>query len=840
MSLLAFTTDNTDLSLVYHGHHTGMLVLLSLLIAILAAYTSFSHRHLMQQAVSTLSYRLWLSSGSVAMGLGVWAMHFTGMMSLQLPVEVGYQLSLTLFSVLPAIAAAYVTLNVVAADVQRPLAIVRGGALMGAGIGCMHYIGMAAMVMQAERLYQPLLFVLSILVAVLLATLALWVRPLLSRWLANQLLLEFISSVVMGLAIASMHYVAMHATVFLPAEKLHGFAGIVMSKQTLGTLAVVVAVAILLLSTITVLMRRRLLDAEQSRYQAMLETQQLALRLQGIASRVPGLVYEFRLTNDGHFSFPYASEAIRDIYGISPEQAKQNASPVLEAIHPDDRDAMMQSVYRSAEQLSVWHHEYRVQDSSGKVRWLLGNAQPLRDEGGVNWSGFITDVTARKAIDQQLQQLAYFDSLTGLFNRGKIQQQLQQLCDEAGTDGAVAVILLDIDQFKRLNDTQGHQAGDQLLIQLANRLRMAAPANAYCGRLSGDEFVLLLAGASQHALEYWAEQHCSVLRDLMRQPFDIQQHQYCCTVSLGYCLAHTGASSDELLKQAAIALSHAKAQGGNSHVGFNPSMTVEIQQRYQLELALAAALADEQFEIHYQPQLTDTGKVVGVEALLRWQHPKLGYVSPARFIPLAEETGQIDSIGHWVLQQACAQLQQWQNEPLLRDLVMSVNISARQFYQPEFVMQVEQCLQKYQLKPQQLMLELTESLILADLDDAVSRMQQIKQMGVRFSMDDFGTGYSSLSYLSRLPFDEVKIDQYFVRSASSGKPRDWVIVEAIIGIANTFGMKLIAEGVETEVQRELLRQSGCYCYQGYLFAKPAIAQQIAEWIILHTNGVDNS
>lgn len=833
MSLLAFTTNNTDLSLAYHGHHTGMLVLLSLLIAILAAYTSFSHRHLMQQAVSTLSYRLWLSSGSVAMGLGVWAMHFTGMMSLQLPVEVGYQLSLTLLSVLPAIAAAFVTLNVVAADVQRPLAIVRGGALMGAGIGCMHYLGMAAMVMQAERLYQPLLFVLSVLVAVLLATLALWVRPLLSRWLANQLLLELISSVVMGLAIASMHYVAMHATVFLPAEQLHGLGGMVMSKQTLGTLAVVVAVAILLLSTITVLMRRRVLDAEQSRYQAMLETQQLALRLQGIASRVPGLVYEFRLTNDGHFSFPYASEAIRDIYGISPEQAKQDALPVLEAIHPDDRDAMMQSVYRSAEQLSVWHHEYRVQDSSGKVRWLLGNAQPLRDEDGVSWSGFITDVTARKAIDQQLQQLAYFDSLTGLFNRGKIQQQLQQLCDEAGTDGAVAVILLDIDQFKRLNDTQGHQAGDQLLIQLATRLRMAAPANAYCGRLSGDEFVLLQAGASQHELESWTEQYCSSLRELMRQPFDIQQHQYCCTVSLGYCLAHSGASSDELLKQAAIALSHAKAQGGNSQVGFNPAMTVEIQQRYQLELALAAALADQQFELHYQPQLTDMGKVVGVEALLRWQHPELGYVSPARFIPLAEETGQIDSIGHWVLQKACAQLQQWQSDPLLRDLVMSVNISARQFYQPEFVTQVEQSLQKYQLKPQQLMLELTESLILADLDDAVSRMQQIKQMGVRFSMDDFGTGYSSLSYLSRLPFDEVKIDQYFVRSASSGKPRDWVIVEAIIGIANTFGMKLIAEGVETEVQRELLRQSGCYCYQGYLFAKPAMAAEIASWITGH-------
>lgn len=568
--------------------------------------------------------------------------------------------------------------------------------------------------------------------------------------------------------------------------------------------------------------------------------QQLALRLQGIASRVPGMVYEFRLANGGHFSFPYASEAIRDIYAISPEQAKQDALPVLEAIHPDDRDAMLQSVYRSADQLSLWHHEYRVQDSNGKVRWMLGNAQPQRDPGGVSWSGFITDVTARKATEQQIQQLAYFDSLTGLFNRGKIQQQLQQLCDAVNEHNAVAVILLDIDQFKRLNDTQGHQAGDQLLLQVAERLRMAAPVNAYCGRLSGDEFVMLLAGASQTELGPVAEQQCSALRQLMQQSFDIQQHQYHCTVSIGYCLAQSGASSDELLKQAAIALSHAKALGSNSQVCFNPAMTAEIQQRYQLEIALAAALAAGQFELHYQPQLTDTGKVVGVEALLRWQHPELGYVSPARFIPLAEETGQIDSIGHWVLQQACAQLQQWQSEPLLRDLVMSVNISARQFYLPEFVGQVQQCLTTYQLEPQQLMLELTESLILADLDDAVSRMQQIKQLGVRFSMDDFGTGYSSLSYLSRLPFDEVKIDQYFVRSASSGKPRDWVIVEAIIGIANTFGMKLIAEGVETQAQRDLLRQSGCYCYQGYLFAKPAAAAETAHWINKHNNQADSA
>ena len=222
--------------------------------------------------------------------------------------------------------------------------------------------------------------------------------------------------------------------------------------------------------------------------------------------------------------------------------------------------------------------------------------------------------------------------------------------------------------------------------------------------------------------------------------------------------------------------------------------------------------------------------MVGVEALLRWYCPELGMVSPAEFIPLAEETGLIEDIGFWVLHQACQQLQQWQADPLLTGVTMSVNISARQFYLPEFVSIVQQCLEQYQFAPQCLMLELTESLILADLEDAVARMQQIKQLGVKFSMDDFGTGYSSLSYLSRLPFDEVKIDQYFVRSGSTGQPRDWAIVDAIVGIANTYGMKLVAEGVETPAQQALLRQSGCRCYQGYLFARPAPAADTELWI----------
>lgn len=834
MSLLEFTSDTTDFSVAYHGHHAMALVLLSLLIAVLAAYTSFSHRHLMQSSGNNVSRWLWHSSGAVAMGLGVWAMHFTGMMSLQLPVEVNYQLGLTLLSVLPAIAAAYVTLQVVAAADQRPVHIMTGGVLMGAGIGTMHYTGMAAMVMQAERLYQPLMFAVSIFVAVALATLALGVRPWLAGLIRNKAILELLSSVVMGLAIASMHYVAMHATVYLPATEIGAGGGITMSKQTLGTLAVVVAVAILLLATVAVVMRQRITFAEQSSDVANAQASMVAARLQRIASRVPGLVYEFHLSHDGAFTFPYASDAIRDVYGISPEQAKRDATPVLNVIHPEDRDAMMQSVYSSAQQLSPWQHEYRVLRADGTVRWLFGNAMPEQDADGVSWSGFITDISQQKVTAEQIHQLAFFDSLTGLYNRRKIQQSLQELCSQLNVVAqSAAIVLIDVDNFKRLNDTQGHKAGDELLKQLAVRLQQIAPPGTACGRFSSDEFVLLLTGLpiQQGAANRQLKQFIAAVQTSLQQPYAINSHFYNSSVSIGCCVFNdVTVSADELLKQADIALSHAKTAGGNCQRLFEPAMYQQIQQRFAMELALASALELQQLSLYYQPQVTDTGAVVGVEALLRWQHPQWGFVSPADFIPLAEDTGLIDDIGNWALQQACSQLQQWQAVPQLALLTMSVNISARQFYLPEFVSTVQQLLQQYRFNSGCLMLELTESLVLADLDDAVARMQQIKQLGVKFSMDDFGTGYSSLSYLSRLPFDEVKIDQYFVRSGSTGQPKDWVIVDAIIGIANTFGMKLVAEGVETQAQRNLLRNSGCNCYQGYLFARPQPVAATEDWI----------
>ncbi|WP_409523933.1 bifunctional diguanylate cyclase/phosphodiesterase [Nitrincola sp. MINF-07-Sa-05] len=836
MQYLAFTHSDMDLSQAYHGSHSSGLMLLSVLIAILAAYTSFSFSRLMRSQSAAAEHRLWHVCGALIMGVGVWAMHFTGMLAFKLPVEVEYQIPLTLFSVLPAVLAAYVTLAVIAGQAPPMRRVLAGGLFMGGGIGLMHYTGMAAMVMPAIRLYQPGLFVLSILVAVLLAALALSIYSLLGRRVQHKALLVLLSSVVMGLAIASMHYVAMGATVYLPSAALEGVSGPRLNLAMLGLVAVGVAVALMLIALVAVSMLQKVQSAEQSSRRSELIARESSTRLQQIAARVPGMVYQFRLDQDGSFTFPYASEAIQDFYRISPDAARENAAPVMALIHPDDRETMLASIHVSAQNLTPWQHEYRVLYPEGQLRWLFGNAMPEPDATGVSWSGFITDITERKTVDERLERLAFHDPLTGLFNRGRLQKVLAEVCAEVAQTKQCtgAIFFIDLDHFKRVNDTQGHQAGDQLLKLVARRLEKLAPAGSYLGRLSSDEFTLIVGDLPREAeqAEAAAEQIASEILNRLQEPFSLASRTYQSDISIGICLfTDHSRGSEELLKCADIAMSHAKKAGGREFQLFDPRMNDELQERFELEQALREAIQAEQMTLYYQPQVTADGIVVGVEALLRWHHPVRGMISPDVFIPLAEETGLIEPIGAWVLEQACQQLQRWQQDPQLKSLIISVNISARQFYRSDFVEQMAHLLHIFQIDPANLMLELTESLVLADLDDAVERMQQLKAMGLRFSMDDFGTGYSSLSYLSRLPFDEVKIDQHFIRECEDGvRSKEWVIVEAIIGIAHTFGMLLVAEGVETEEQRQLLFDSGCICYQGYLFARPAPVEAIEDWV----------
>jgi diguanylate cyclase (GGDEF)-like protein/PAS domain S-box-containing protein len=819
-------------------------MLLALAIAILAAFASFSHTDLIRRRDFLVSRLSWHLVGAFAMGVGVWAMHFIGMLSFQLPLEVSYHAGITLMSVVPAVLAGYITLYVIAYRGSSVPGVVGGGILMGLGIGAMHYLGMSAMLLNAERLYDPTWFTLSILIAAVLATCSLVVRPMLAGYVRQRVLLNLFSSVVMGFAIVSMHYIAMHATVFLPvAEPRVMTTSAVLDNGALITIAVGVAVFIMVISTVAVVMRNRLHTAEQHSEEAALHAQTLQVRLQTVTARVPGMVYEFRRAPDGNLSFPYASEAVRDIFGLSPEEIRDDAYALLDIVHPDDLADALHTIQRSADTMQPWHHEFRVIRADAKdANWLFGNAVPTKEsDGAISWSGFITDITERKRSDDIINHLAHYDSLTKLPNRRLIYQQLGEMITHVKAEECQgAAYFIDLDNFKRLNDSQGHSAGDLLLRRVAERLQAMLPPEAAVGRLSSDEYIVLVAGFTRQAEQgvAIAEKLGQQIMQRLNQVFDLDGHEFECALSIGICMFRDSTlEADDILQRADIAMHEAKQSGGNQVRLFDPAMQARLEHRYELEQALRRALSEDQLSLHLQPQINATGQVLGAEALLRWQQPQFGQVSPAEFIPVAEDTGMIVPIGLWVIGQACEQLHAWSQNAETSHLTLSVNVSAKQFYQPDFVQQVLELVDEHGVDANKLVLELTESLVLEDMQRAIKRMQVIKARGVRFSMDDFGTGYSSLSYLAELPFDEVKIDQSFIRDASLRKAdRDWIIIEAIIALAGKLDMAVLAEGVETKLQRDALLQRGCTAYQGFYFSRPLPLPEFTQFLTRRHGG----
>ncbi len=433
------------------------------------------------------------------------------------------------------------------------------------------------------------------------------------------------------------------------------------------------------------------------------------------------------------------------------------------------------------------------------------------------------DVTDLRRASAEIESLAFYDPLTGLPNRRLLLDRLGQATMHAMRSNHMgALLFLDLDHFKVLNDTLGHEVGDQLLQQVAQRLREAVRASDTVARLGGDEFVVMLGELSWERSEAAAQARRvgeKILASL-GQPYLLagQTHRGGC--SIGATLFGQGNQpAAELLKQADIAMYQVKAQRGNALCFFDPQMQVEINHRARLEADLQAALAEGQFELHYQPQFTLGGQLVGAEALLRWRHPQRGLVSPTEFIAVAEDSGLIVPVGLWVLRTACQQLATWQDDPRCTGLQLSVNVSARQFRQQDFVAQVIAVVQQTGARAHLLKLELTESLVLDDVQDSIAKMHLLRTKGVRFSMDDFGTGHSSLAYLTRLPLHQLKIDQSFVRNLGE-RHTDDVIVQTIIGMARTLDLEVIAEGVETVEQRDFLARHGCDLYQGYLFGRP--------------------
>ncbi|WON73598.1 EAL domain-containing protein [Nitrosospira sp. Is2] len=504
---------------------------------------------------------------------------------------------------------------------------------------------------------------------------------------------------------------------------------------------------------------------------------------------------------------------------------------VEEVIYDDPipfREAFQQ-VLRDGE----WNGEIvqRHKDGSpltAEVHWTL-----VRDdeEGPQRILSINTDISARKMAEKEIHHLAFYDSLTGLPNRQLLLDRLKQALAISGRKHQTgALLFIDLDNFKLLNDTLGHDVGDLLLQQVAPRLISCVRDSDTVARLGGDEFIIILVGGFSPQPEEAVAQIraiCDRIVAAFRKPFTLRGHNHNTTPSIGIAVFNDqSAAMDELLKQADLAMYQAKAAGRNSACLFTPDMQSAINDRVVLESDLHKSWERNEFVLHFQPQVKGR-RVVGAEALVRWQHPRRGLISPADFISHAEETGLILPLGSWILDSACAQLAAWAGEPEMAQLDLAVNVSPLQFRQPDFVPQILETLARTGANPRKLKLELTESLLVRNIEDTIAKMTALKAVGVGFALDDFGTGYSSLYYLKRLPLDWVKIDQSFVRELLTN-PHDATIVRAIIILAKSMGLKVIAEGVETEAQRNYLARHGCSMYQGFLASPPLPSAQFTE------------
>ncbi len=464
----------------------------------------------------------------------------------------------------------------------------------------------------------------------------------------------------------------------------------------------------------------------------------------------------------------------------------------------------------------------QLRKKNGELVWVLISASTIEIEGVPSVLTVLRDISDAKAAEDQIRNLAYYDPLTRLPNRRLLRDRLQQsLAGAARHRRNQALLFVGLDHFKTLNDALGHSIGDLLLQEVAQRIPGCVRETDTVARLGGDEFAVLLEGLGESERDAAAQAGniAAKVLDSIAQPFSLEGHTCRATASIGIAIyGNQIESTDGVLQQADIALSKAKSAGPGALRFFSPALQAAVTARAELEDDLRRAIDGNQFLLYYQPQV-ERDCLTGSEALLRWNHPRKGFLNPVAFIPLAEETGLILPLGDWVLETACAQLVAWAAHPQTANLTVSVNISARQFRQPEFAQNILATLRRTGANPARLRLELTESMLVDDIEEVIARMAELQAHGLRFSLDDFGTGYSSLAYLKRLPFDRLKIDRSFVRDllvdATSG-----AIAQTVISLSRAMGLAVIAEGVETEEQHQRLRGLGCHAFQGYLFSRP--------------------
>lgn len=540
-------------------------------------------------------------------------------------------------------------------------------------------------------------------------------------------------------------------------------------------------------------------------------------QLHSVVEAIPDPIFEIGLDGVYHSCHAPASSILpmpadrligRNVFDVLPQKA---AEVTMEALRRAQVDGSSQG------------EEYALV-LADETHWF--ELSVVRKEGVDAELRFVVmtrDITGSKSAKSEIRRLAFYDPLTDLPNRRLLQDRLEQALTRSGRKRRHgALLLIDLDNFKALNDTWGHAKGDLLLKQAALRLVACVRDSDTVARLGGDEFVVLIDDAGGSPAEVIATSRAVADKVLakLHAPFDVdgRVHRSGCSIGVapfGFDLL----SGDEILKRADVAMYQAKAAGRNTVRFFDPAMQAAVEARAAMEVDLRHALQQSAFTLHYQPQVESGNRVIGAEALLRWTHPERGPVSPAEFIPVAEQSGLIVDLGEWVLQTACRQLAQWSDMPGCAGLTLAINVSVHQFRQVDFVDKVRRALIAHGAKPTRLKLEITESMFVADQESIINKMIQLKALGVGFSLDDFGTGYSSLSYLRRLPLDQLKIDQSFVREVLSD-PNDAAIARTVIALGQSLGLMVIAEGVELQGQRDFLAQYGCTFCQGYLISRP--------------------
>ncbi|WP_298827267.1 bifunctional diguanylate cyclase/phosphodiesterase [uncultured Planococcus sp.] len=778
------------------------LIFLSIAVVFISAYIALNISGMLFTTVG-IARAKWIMLGALIMGLGIWSMHFIGMLASHLSMEVSYNTPLVIASILPALFASGIAFAITSKPQVLKTEVLAGAVLITTGIIAMHYIGMAAMQLQATVQYDPLLWTLSVVVALASSLLAMFLL-FYSRNRHGFFGLKIVSAALIATGVAGMHYIGMAAARFEPAAHHMPVAANSMNNNYIAYnvgIGMVLMLMIAILSIRSETKVKSLSDEYGRQFLSVIESAKDGI----VVTDAKGIVMQWN--NGAHHLFGYTKEDI----------IQQDVRLIFPKSHQDARQ-----------------HEHI--DTVGKTIELTGlkkNGNPFPVElstgtwhtaKGDYYSLIIRDITDRKATEEKISNLVYLDSLTGLPNRRLFNDRLESSIAQASENAAVLTVLyLDLDQFKLVNDTYGHQTGDQLLLEVAQRINSCLDKTDTLARLGGDEFIALLPNADYTKAQATAQKILKVLNE----PFLLNNETVFTTPSIGASLFPAdGKDPEALVKNADIAMYRVKEEGKNNFQFFTSEMNDLISRKSKIAMSIRKGLELGEFTIHYQPQIDiKTEKIIGVEALVRWYHPTFGQISPAEFIPIAEENGMILYIGEFVLRTACQQNKDWQDAGL-DPFRVAVNISAKQFSHGNIAEVVTSALDDAGLAPEFLELELTESII-QGAKYAILKMQELKAMGIHLSIDDFGTGYSSLSYLKLFPVDTLKIDQHFTRNIHND-PKDAALVDTIIQMAHNLKLNVIAEGVETSEQLAFLKTKDCNQAQGYYFQKPLLPEMIEQ------------